>query len=225
MDFGRTLWEEGGRRYRRILAVKVGDWILVNGIVVGKVRSRDVVMVEEGGRIVEIRGAEVKEHGLEKVVGVSLAEVKIDTISLLRGPVSRRRRVETKKSNRIAFINHAGYDVYNYVEKQIAGAVTVGDDTTAIVGDILSRYRVPIVGLVDGDADGLLGDADYADGSVVLWVTKDDSFGKLVFDEIFKRETCIHGRMGEVRDTIIDLAKKRGYLKKLHTPQRAPSDR
>jgi len=211
-DYGTTFWREGERECRRVLGVNEGDWILINWIVVGRARSRDILIVKERGRI-EIRGAEVKEHGLEKLGDLNLAEAKIDTIVTLRGEVRRRRRVSLKKTNVIAFINHAGYDVYDFLGMNISGAVTVGDDTTAIAGDILSRYGVPVIGITDGDSDGLLPMARYARGSLILRVAKDDNFGRRVFEEIFGNRTSIEGGMKELKRAILEMAKGEGILR------------
>ncbi len=66
----------------------------------------------------------------------------------------------------------------------VEGAVTVGDDTTAVAGDILRRFGVPVIGIVDGDGDGLH-KGKLAAGSLVLTVGADDKAGLKVKKEIF----------------------------------------
>ena len=51
-------------------------------------------------------------------------------------------------------------------------AVTVGDDTTAIAGDILARLGIPVIGIVDGDLDRLAGCTTMLPGSVVFRVSR-----------------------------------------------------
>lgn len=55
----------------------------------------------------------------------------------------------------MVFIDHAGYDMYRLASEAEA-AITVGDDTTSVVGDILYRFQKPILGITDGDRDSLL---------------------------------------------------------------------
>jgi hypothetical protein len=217
-DYGTTVWTEGQREYRRVLGVSEGDWILIDWLVVGKARSKEVVVVKENGRVSEIIGAEVKRHGLEKLGDFDLGAAKIDTVRVLRGHVDNRRSMKVEKLDRVALINHCGYDVYGFVERKISGAVTIGDDTTAIVGDILSRYSIPVIGITDGDADGLIEEPHYAKGSVILRVAKDDAFGGIILDKIFGSQTVIDGKMGTIRERVIELARSSGTLREVLVP-------
>jgi len=213
VDFGRTFWTEGGREYRRVLAVTPGDLLVVDWIVVGRVRSSEVVVVTERGRIVEILGTEVKAHGVEKLGRIDLSRCKIDSVATLRGEIPCRRRVDYAGGDRAAFINHSGYNVYSFLKWGIRAAVTVGDDTTAVAGDILSRYGVPVVGITDGDSDGLLSGGRYAKGSLILRVAKDDAFGEAVFTEIFRGMDCIDcGDFEALKEKVVGLAKGKGCL-------------
>lgn len=83
-DYGTTFWAEGHSEYRRVLGVNSGDWILINWIVIGRALSKDILIVKENGRI-QIQGADVKEHGLEKLGDFNLAEAKIDTVNAAGG--------------------------------------------------------------------------------------------------------------------------------------------
>jgi len=58
----------------------------------------------------------------------------------------------------------------------------VGDDTTAIAGDVLYRLGIPVIGIVDGDIDGLAGIARAARGSlrVIVLPGHDDLVGQTV---------------------------------------------
>jgi hypothetical protein len=72
-------------------------------------------------------------------------------------------------------------------------AVTIGDDTTAIAGDILYRLGIPIFGITDGDCDDLICRTRFFPGSIVLRLTagKDDIVGKKLKDELFRGEDSI----------------------------------
>jgi hypothetical protein len=217
-DYGATYWEDGDLEYRRVLAVSPGDWLLIDWIVVGKVVSEEVVVVAQGGEVTGIRGVNIKDHGLDKLSKVSLKEAKIDSVKILRGAVVSRRGMSIPKGRKVAMINHSGYGVYELLKTGIAGAVTVGDDTTAIAGDILGRYGVPVVGITDGDPDGLLPGELLYPGSMTLRVLKDDDFGKIVLEEVFGGSQLIEGDFEEIKWRVAELSHSRGQLRYIIYP-------
>jgi hypothetical protein len=188
------LWNENGALCRRLTTCSRGDFILVNGIVAGRAKGSEAVIVTRGRTITEVRGATVKPHGLEKLErlgGVDLVCAKLASTPALRRNGARARILKSAGKG-VVFIDHAGMHVYALAEKA-AGAVTVGDDTTAVAGDILRRYGVPVVGIVDGDGDGLHQGGSLAPGSVVFTVKADDKEGLRVRRLIF----CGSGRTGK----------------------------
>jgi hypothetical protein len=214
-DFGETAWIEDGTKYRRILAAEPGDFVLVNGLIIGKITSEKVIVKEYQGKIIGGEGVEFKDQGLVKInkTGkVDLFKAKIDTTNSIRRNQFKRRYIEPiRKENLVAFIEHSvanrsGLNIYERIKKGIAGAITIGDDTTAIAGDILSRFKIPVIGIVDGDRDGLLKNALLAKGSVVLLVKSDDHLGEKIYDEIFKGEMYLDSKFEEVKDKVIRLA-------------------
>ena len=104
-------------------------------------------------------------------------------------------------------MDHAGMYVYDLVH-DVEGVVTVGDDTTAVVGDILYRFQIPVIGIVDGDADLILENIHFTPGSVRLTVREDDTFGLKVFEVVFKNRREIDASFDKVRDQIVGLADK-----------------
>jgi hypothetical protein len=201
--FGEVLWQEGERRCRKVLGVDPGDYVLVEGRVVGRAEGEEVVLVEEGGRLTEVRGVKLKPGVLERLGRVELEELKVDTTPSLRfTPWTPRRRPQLGRG--VVFVDHAGYRVYELVEGA-EGAVTVGDDTSTVVGDLLSRTGKPVIALTDGDADGLLRGGSWAKGSLVLRVRDDDEAGKKVLREVFGGERRVEKGMEEVREEILSL--------------------
>ena len=208
-DFGITYWREGEREFRRILAVAPGDWILINKIVVGKAEAKDVVVICEKGKILDIRGATIKRHGIEKLGRIELPEAKIDTIKVLRNIVKNRRTdLKAKISKKIAYIEHAGYDVLKLLDEGICSAVTVGDDTTIIVGDILSRFGIPIIGITDGDAEGLLQGGGVAPRSTIFKVKGDDEAGRRIFQQIFKTKPFYEGDLDNFKRRVAEVLER-----------------
>jgi hypothetical protein len=202
-----SVWEAGGRVYRRMTSTSVGDFILVDGIMVGRATGSEVVFTCEQGHIVDIRGAEIKRHGIEKLD--RFGPLDLHTVKLASTPTIRRTRPTPRttrtKGHGVAFIDHAGMYVYDLVH-DVEGAVTVGDDTTTVVADILYRFQLPIVGIVDGDVDLILQNVHFTPGSVRLTVREDDRFGLKVLKLVFGHEQKVDSSFEEVRDRVIALA-------------------
>ena len=199
-------WHEGARLYRRMRTAQRGDYVLVDGIFIGKAQGGEVVLATEGRRIVEVRGVDVKEHGLEKIErfgGVDLANAKLASTAQLRSDAVDAR-ISMSDGQGVVFIDHAGMHVYE-LARECAGAVTVGDDTTAVTADILRRFGVPVIGVVDGDSDSLHTSGAFAPGSVVLTVKADDEAGLRVQKEIFQGGTRSSADFADIRDRVVAL--------------------
>jgi hypothetical protein len=85
--------------------------------------------------------------------------------------------------------------------------LSIGDDTTAVCGHICAHMGIPVFGVTDGDADGIV-PAVYAPGSVVVEVLegRDDDLGaelardvglhRRVWDEwVAETLACLDGRV------------------------------
>lgn len=149
-----------------------GENILINGIVVGKALNSDITIVSENGFIAEIQGGEIKEHGMEKLhnyekkepLDLTKAWVKSGTIrrelsssglspnTSARITPARCTGLFSSSPGKVVLIDHAAeYTFELAAEGELV--ITVGDDTTAIAGDILYRLGIPIIGIIDGDCD------------------------------------------------------------------------
>jgi len=192
MPIESSVWQADGNICRRMTTAGIGDFIFVDGIMVGRATAEEVTFASRDGHLVEIQGAVVKAHGIEKLDrfgGIDLQTVKLASSPAIRRTVYVARAMETNGTG-VAFIDHAGMRVYE-LAGGVEGAVTVGDDTTAVAGDILSRFKIPVIGIVDGDEDAVHEKGCFAPGSVKLTVRKDDEFGLKVFDEIFHHKKRI----------------------------------
>jgi hypothetical protein len=87
-------------------------------------------------------------------------------------------------------------------------ALTVGDDTTAIAGDILARLGIAVVGIVDGDIDRLAQSLTILPGSVIIRVEPgyDDIVGRRVRDEVFEGKERIDISAGDLAERVKELA-------------------
>lgn len=191
-----VLVEDKGRvKIREVSGVCPGENILVNGIVVGRAESENVRIILEDGFIKAIEGGAIKEHGVEKLHGYEKS-VPIDIRSawVKSGPLRRiscSPRMGRKRDNggaafvKAVLIDHSAEYCFELTEGADI-AVTIGDDTTAIAADILYRLGVPVIGITDGDLDGLHKNCVYP-GSIVLRLMPghDDLVGRLIREKLF----------------------------------------
>ena len=198
------------RVIRKLSGVFSGENILVNGIVIGKALSSEISIVSENGFIVAIEGGEIKKHGLEKLHNyekmnsVDLAKAWAKSGDLRRSdfllPNTQKQNAcgrnsgfsSRLKTGKVVLIDHtAEYTFELAVGAELA--VTVGDDTTAIAGDILSRLEIPIIGITDGDCDNLARRTEIYPGSLVLKLEagNDDILGEKLKQELLKGKNSI----------------------------------
>ena len=210
------------RVYREIKGVHPGEKIVVDGVVIGMVSSshknknNSVTLVAKEGKLVDIVGGRLIKHNLEKLPPLELEKVLVKTASVIRRTNPKRVEVgagtderesqgkgrEKKKKRACLF-----YNVGNLFPKlkdaedadaDVVVAVTIGDDTTSIAGDILKRFGIRMIGITDGDADGLIAGIERGaaleqydrflppDSLIIrLKPERDDIIGEKVKEEIF----------------------------------------
>ncbi|WP_348304012.1 DUF2117 domain-containing protein [Methanothrix sp.] len=195
-----------GDTVRRILTgVIPGELISVNGTVIGRAAKPEVEIKARGGKITDLKGAEPKAHGLEKLSRVDLENAIIRSGSIRRS--TARPRIKEARGEGAAFIDHCAEDAFE-AASGAALALTVGDDTTAIAGDILARLGIAVVGIVDGDIDHLAQSPTIMPGSIIIRVRPgyDDIIGRRVHDEIFRGEERISISAHDLGNRVADLA-------------------
>ena len=214
--------------YRTIMGVHPGEKIVVNGVVVGlSAHEHTVTLVAKEGKLVKIVGGTLIEHNLEKLPLVDLKGALIKTGSLIRRTKPRRIRIEKvpRKGKKKACFFYSVENLFpKMVESDIAVAVVIGDDTTSIAGDILKRFGIPMIGITDGDADGLIDGirsgalAEYdkflpPDSMIIrLKPERDDIIGEKVKAAIFKGgyeielEGDVEQQLEVLKHRILDLA-------------------
>ncbi|MBN1568867.1 MAG: DUF2117 domain-containing protein [Acidobacteria bacterium] len=198
-----SIWEEDGRVFRRLTTASAGEFVLIDGIVIGRALGGEVVVECSGRQIVGTKNIDIKLHGIEKLHrlgGIDLSTAKLASTSSLRR-TAHAPRVAATYGKGVAFVDHAGMHIYDLMAKR-EGIVTIGDDTTAIVGDILYRSQIPLIGITDGDKDSLLGDTRFAPGSTVFTVPEDDQMGLRILSEIFRNQPVIEDEFRTIKDRI-----------------------
>jgi hypothetical protein len=215
-----SLKVEGDKVTRIIRAIQINDKLLVNGVVIGAVTSDKVEINAESGRITDLKGAEKNIHGIEKLGLVDLTAARITTLkSLRRIYKSAKRKISSPKiKSHIAMLTWRGEQVYRQADK-IDCLVSIGDDTTFVSTEILSRFSCPIIGIIDGDADGILyTETNLAQleeiappNSLFIQVQPglDDVVGQLIEKNLFKNRVKIkYSTLEELRRQILAIAKE-----------------
>ncbi|WP_456374902.1 DUF2117 family protein [Methanocaldococcus sp.] len=204
---GLEIWENGKRVYRKVHGVDVGESILINGIVIGKANSNEVILVSENGKIVDIIGGELKKEGINKLKNVDLKKAVIKTGILRRHPTKPKITNKDLNEGYVIFVNHSGEDVLEMIkDKDVICAITIGDDTTTVCGDILSRFGIKILGITDGDKDEILKNPTILNGSVIFLIKniRDDDAGRILKDNIDLNKKYSYG---EILNTVESIFK------------------
>ncbi|MCX6677911.1 MAG: DUF2117 domain-containing protein [Methanothrix sp.] len=194
---------------RTLSAVCPGELISINGTVVGRATESRVEMEAKDGRIVAMKGVKPKQHGLEKLSWIDLEKATIRSGSIRRSEAMPRFRAGEREGRGewAVLIDHCAEDAFE-AALGAGVAVTVGDDTTAVAGDILARLGIPVIGIVDGDLDGLAGCTTMLPGSAVIRVMPghDDLVGRRVKAEIFQGKRRIRIGAGDLAERVKKLA-------------------
>ncbi|MBT8508143.1 hypothetical protein AZH53_06965 [Methanomicrobiaceae archaeon CYW5] len=157
-----------------------GEPVFVNGIIIGTATAPSAVIGVRAGEIIAIDGITLKPHGVEKLMRQGLPDLAAAWCK--SGGVRNAGPVATGRcSNRgiITVIDHAGCDLYEHIGEETCGVLAIGDDTTAVCGHICAHRGIPVFGVTDGDADGIISPS-YCTGSVVVHVIsgRDDDLGR-----------------------------------------------
>ncbi len=198
-------YETSHYTYRKIHGVSPDENIFINGIVVGYSNADSIVLIARDGMIVDIINGTIKYHGLEKLGPVDLERIIVKT-GLLRKSEDVNPRIlshndiyvkdternlysgeisEDEYSFKVAYVDHAAYDIYKFKDFDLV--VTIGDDTSLVASDILYRFNIPIIGIIDGDLDKVVENGFVNEKSIFIEVASgfDDIVGQYINEEIF----------------------------------------
>jgi len=224
-DKKAVLETEGNRVIRHLAGVQPGEKILVNGTIVGYATSYEVSIVTENGYITHIIGGTIKEHGVEKLHNYEhLAPVDLKTAWVKSGRlrsdnfkartlrscelgtiITDKREKEAEKGINAVIVDHAAEKVFDIVPGADV-AVTIGDDTTILAADILYRLSIPIIGITDGDPDGVSHRTHIFPGSMILRLIpdSDDVIGRKIVSNVFMDKKNMNFKsFQELKDMVI----------------------
>ncbi len=164
---------------REVRGCVPGEPVFVNGIVIGRATTGTVVLRERYGAVEAVSGLLVKPHGLEKLARsgpVSLAHAWCKSGQIRQHAPAQGGKVQ--EEGRVIVLDHCGHRFYERLAPETCGVLAIGDDTTAVAGHIAAHLGIPVLGITDGDRDGVVG-GTFPKGSVVLAVTtgRDDEVG------------------------------------------------
>jgi hypothetical protein len=237
IKLGSRCKKESGLVYREIRGVHPGEKIVVDGVIIGTSASESgtdsVTLVVKDGNIVELVGGTLIEHNLEKLPPLDLECEMVKTAAVIRR--TKPKRVEqgelqnNPRNKKLACFFYTVETLFPKLERRdsvVEVAVTIGDDTTSIAGDILKRFGIRMIGITDGDADGLIAGIESGaldeftkflpQGSVIIRLKPetDDLIGEKVKEDIFKGgdeielKGAIETRVEELKHRILELAKE-----------------
>ena len=198
---------------RKVAGVSPGENIMMNGIIIGKVTHNTLTVIAEDGRITELKGGKIKEHGLEKLGKADLSTEIIKTGLLRTSDNIKPRSIEhiPNKKLRAVYLNHAAEDIYKYRDADIL--VSIGDDTTLLSSDILYRFNIPVIGITDGDLDKVVLKGFKLDTSLIIQVKSgyDDIIGKHIHEKIFDNQEYKEiASIDSFKEEILDAIKEYG---------------
>ena len=159
-----------------------GEPVFVNGIIIGHATGYEAVIRITDGELRAVSGIILKEHGVEKLIragcpDISSAWCKSGSV---RGSVPRTGS-RSPSRGRIMVIDHTAMAWYDRLSSDVCGVLAIGDDTTSVCGHVGCFRGIPVLGITDGDADGIVPEG-YAPGSLILEAVRerDDDLGREV---------------------------------------------
>jgi hypothetical protein len=142
--------------------------VYVNGIIIGRAMADTVVLRTIEGGIEPVSGLAPKAHGIEKLIRdgpIDLSAAWCKSGAIRSAPPRRSTRRE--RTGAVVVIDHCGHEIYRRIGHGCCGVLAIGDDTTAVCGHICTHRGIPVLGIVDGDGDGIVPES-FAAGSVVI---------------------------------------------------------
>lgn len=153
LDFHRE--DDTGIERRMIYGLCPGEPVTINGIVVGVALQSKAEISCLHGKVVGMMDIRQKPHGLEKLPLFDIKTAIIRSGLIRRASRPGSMKVSDPRGLDVVVIDHCAEDAFE-LAAGAAAVIAVGDDTTAVCAEVLSRLGVPVIGIVDGDADGIL---------------------------------------------------------------------
>ncbi|MBW9221709.1 DUF2117 domain-containing protein [Methanothermococcus sp. SCGC AD-155-C09] len=202
---GLTLWEEDGKVFRKINTVDAGENIMVNGIIIGYAIKNPIILVSKDNRLIDIINGEIKKEGMERLGPIDLKNAIIKTGILRRNipnipyNIGSIKNMENKSSIKLSergsvlILWDTKRDILKELNnKNISSIITIGSDTTIIYGNMLWRFNIKIIGIVEDDFynHNIIKNPLITKGSKIFLIKNknDTSIYKLIWNNLKNRE-------------------------------------
>jgi len=180
---------------RKLSGVRPGENIWINGHVIGRAVSENVVISQGLEGELMTQGVELKATGIGRLGSFDLRT------AVIRSGQVRRTRAKARSlrslGRSICLIDHCAEESV-YRCRDAAYVVTVGDDTSKIASALLYRLGIPVIAITDGDEDGISYEELLYPGSYVfrLLPGNDDQVGAEIARLYFADGNRIEVKMG-----------------------------
>ena len=142
----------GTESVRIISGVRPGENVWINGHVIGRAESTEVVIGRSPDGSLMARGVRTKPTGIARLGSFDIRS------AIIRSGHVRRTRAEPRslasQGTWACLIDHCAEESL-FRCRDAAYVVTVGDDTSKIASALLYRLAVPVIAITDGDEDGI----------------------------------------------------------------------
>jgi hypothetical protein len=204
----KSIIRQGNLTKRSLIGVLAGEPISINGYVVAKATDSHVEIHFLNGKIIDIKGAKPKIHGIEKLPIIDCEKAIIRSGDIRR--TEGKPKAHECSGQGAVIIDHCAEDAFE-MAKGACVAVTIGDDTTAIAGDILARLSIPVIGIVDGDLDCLSHKTTMRKGSILIRVDQghDDIIGRRIRQAVFLGNRQASLRPNELFEAVMKIVGNR----------------
>lgn len=142
----------GIENVRIISGVRPGENVWINGHVIGRAESTQVVISRSADGALMTKGVRTKPTGVAR-----LGDFDVRSAIIRSGHVRRTRaepRSLASQGTWACLIDHCAEESL-FRCRDAAYVVTVGDDTSKIASALLYRLAVPVIAITDGDEDGI----------------------------------------------------------------------
>lgn len=181
----------GDETIRTIFGVKPGENIWVNGNVIGKaIKEKPKIWRDVSGDLC-FDGIDIRPSAYSHVKDFDHINAKIRS-GKIRRTKAEPRSLSARMGDNVILVDHDAEECLRAREGAHL-AVTVGDDTTRIAGSLLYRFSIPVIGIIDGDEDGICDEQLLFPGSMVFVVRPgcDDFVGQALKESLFDGGTTI----------------------------------
>lgn len=163
-----------------------GEPVFVNGTIIGIAESAEVTFRLNDTEIQPVYGLKKKENGIKRVKISNNSD--IHSLWVKSGYLREISPLQTPRScyeGRIIVIDHDSHHFWDRVQDDIAGILSIGDDTTCVAGHMSAHLGIPIFGITDGDEDGIIRNS-FSEGSVIVRSIseRDDDIGQELISRV-----------------------------------------